>query len=171
MNVSVSVDPRNPAEFDAAISELHALKNRWLGIHAVEETTGMESLGTPDLTKVHDAPVHDAATQALDDLWPRLGRRLRQLMKAAAAFSAPYTTADLAAALNTDPKTAKSWRANLGRSLNAVAKNVPSAPRFFEEHPQPGGGWHYSIHPAYREAIAERDLLEPNTDGTVPKPE
>jgi hypothetical protein len=127
----------------------------------------MQHVGVVDLA----ATTKTAEEAALDDLWPRVGQNLRKLLKAAAAFTEPYSTQQLADALGSDVATTKSWRANLGRSLNAVYKSVPSAPKFFEEHPQPGGGWLYSIHPVYRQPIAARDLAEPYADGTVPEPE
>lgn len=169
--LSVIVDPKDIRDIDAAIEELIAIKNRLAANEAFQEVTGMQYSGVQDISTWGVLPTvsADPVQEALDDLWPRLGLRLRKLMKAAAAHTEPYTTADLATALDTDLPTAKSWRANLGRSLNAVGRNHPDAPAFFEQHPQPGGGWHYSVHPAYRDLVRDRDLHEPFADGTIPQ--
>jgi len=168
--LSVIVDPLDTADIDAAIDQLIAIKNRLLGHAALKEATGMEYYGVNDLSGRYAAvDARSTAQAALDDLWPRLGVKLQKLMKAAATLPQPYTTADLAQALGTDTATAKSWRANLGRSLNAVMKNHPDARPFFEQHAQPGGGWHYSLSPDYRPLIKSRDLRESADDRSAPR--
>ncbi len=169
--LSIIINPKDVRDIDAGIEELIAIKNRLLSHAAMQEALGLEYAGVVDISSGGLVPGYDGTMieSALDDLWPRLGQSLRNLMRAAAGFDQPYTTQDLAKALGSDIRTAKSWRANLGRSLNAVYKNHPHVPRFFEDHPQPGGGGRYSIHPRYRDLIEARDLNEPVSNGTLPQ--
>jgi hypothetical protein len=165
LNLSISIDPSRPEELDAA-AELVALLRRQMSSNAAEnvaEHMGWKYLGRVDLPPDYPASADDRIVKrAVDDLWPRLGDTLRDLLIAAATFERPYTTQELAETLGTDTATAKSWRANLGRSLNAVAKNFPAAPPFFDEHANPEGGWKYALNPLYVPLIREKS--EQTTD-------
>src|SRR4051794_15879920 len=92
----VIVNPRDERDIDAAIEELIAIKNRLLSHQAIQDVTGMQYVGVQDISGLATPAHGNPSGDALDDLWPRLGLRLRKLMKAAAARDEPYTTADLA---------------------------------------------------------------------------
>ena len=167
--VFIGVDVRDIADIDAGIDQLLALRDRLIGSENGRGAASALSVSPPS-TRHEAANSGNAAEEAMDDLWPRLGRRIRELVRAAASFEQPYATRELAERLAKDLATTRSWRMNLGRSLNAVARNHPDAPPFFQDHAQPGGGWRHSVHPAYRGLVARRDVAEPGPDGTPAKP-
>jgi hypothetical protein len=105
--------------------------------------------------------------RAVDDLWPRIGQPLRDLLHAAAVFATPYTTQQLADWLELDLKTVHARRARLGRILNGVKQRYPECPSLFEEHPKPAGTWRHLLTNEAREAITCK-WLQDEQDPTSP---
>jgi hypothetical protein len=146
MSVHVQ-DVTDVSEFDAAIAVLVAARER-------ASATARAAPAGPGPTTL------DAA---VGNLWPRLGGRMRRLMYAAAKLD-DWTIIDLSAELSETPGTVRSRRANLVRSLNAVARAYPDAPAFIEKLPSGRS----RMHADYRPLVAGRDYNEPLADGSLP---
>jgi len=99
------------------------------------------------------------AKRAVEALWPRLGSKLRVFMIAAAELTkaqGEYTVPELADRLGERDRVVVSWRANLGRSTKAVAKQVPQAPPFFtHRHDSDADIYRYAMSPEIADAVLD----------------
>lgn len=100
-----------------------------------------------------DAPL-DAARRKLDELWPRLGSTLREVLTAAASFDGPFTSDEWVAALGISGKSFRSRTGNIGRSLRVVNERMGSVePRVWEWDDEQE---RYYVTTEMRQAIRER---------------